>query len=71
MTHTAPLKYEPTEVFLKGIDQSEVDKSTEAWLDKIEDRLDYKKWYCGHYHTEKVIDKLEFMFYGFHEFSDF
>lgn len=70
LSHTAPLKYEPTEVFLKGIDQSEVDKSTEIWLDKIEDKLDYKKWYCGHYHTEKLIDKLEFMFYNFHEFND-
>lgn len=59
LSHTAPLKYEPTEVFLSGIDQSRVDKSTEEWLDMIENRLDYKKWYCGHYHTEK---KIEFMF---------
>ena len=70
LSHTAPLKYEPTEVFLRGIDQSKVDKSTEIWLDKIEDKLDYKKWYCGHYHTEKIIDKIEFMFDMFHEFND-
>lgn len=43
LSHTTPLKYEPVEVFLKGIDQSEVDKSTEEWLDGIEDRLDYGK----------------------------
>lgn len=29
LTHTAPLKYEPREVFLPGINQSMVDKSTE------------------------------------------
>ena len=62
LTHTCPLRYEPTEVFLSCIDQSGVDKSTEEWLDSIEDSLQYKQWYCGHYHTEKVIDKLKFMF---------
>ena len=41
LTHTAPLKYEPREVFLPGINQGMVDKSTEQWLDSIEERLDY------------------------------
>lgn len=62
LSHTTPLKYEPTEMFLFGIDQKEVDKSTEEWLDSIEDKLNYNKWYCGHYHTEKKIDKLQIMF---------
>lgn len=68
LSHTTPLKYEPVEVFLKGIDQSQVDKSTEKWLDGIEDRLEYGKWYCGHYHTEKKIDRVEIMFEGFDVF---
>lgn len=62
LTHTCPYKYEPREVFMSGIDQSKVDKSMEYFLDEIEENLDYAKWYCGHYHTEKQIDKLEFMF---------
>ena len=62
LSHTTRLKYEPIEVFLAGIDQSKVDKSTEEWLDRIEDRLKYEKWYCGHYHTEKKIDRLEILF---------
>lgn len=62
LSHTCPLKYEPTEVFMKGIDQSNVDKSMENFLDKVEESIDYDKWYCGHYHIEKQIDKLEFMF---------
>lgn len=62
LSHTCPLKYEPTEVFIKGIDQSAVDKSMEKFLDKVEESIDYDKWYCGHYHTEKQINKLEFMF---------
>ena len=62
LSHTCPLRYEPIEVFLPMIDQSTVDKSTEQWLESIEQRLTYERWYCGHYHTEKKIDKLQFMF---------
>lgn len=68
LSHTSPLKYEPVEMFISGIDQSKVDKSTEIWLDKIEDKLSYQKWYCGHYHTEKKIDNLEIMFHNYDEF---
>jgi 3-oxoacid CoA-transferase subunit A len=67
LSHTCPVKYEPTEVFLRGFDQSEVDKSTEIWLNKIEYDISHKgnydAWYCGHYHTEKDIDKMHFMFH--------
>lgn len=62
LTHTSPQKYEPVEFFLPQIDQSTVDKTTEQWLDKIENRLVYKKWYCGHYHCEKTIDNIEFLY---------
>lgn len=67
LTHTCPLSYEPVEVFLDGIDQSTVDKTTENWLDEIEDQLMYKKWYCGHFHTEKIVDNLQFMFESIEE----
>ena len=68
LTHTVPLKYEPTEVFLPMIDQSTVDKSTEQWLDSIGEQLYYDRWYCGHYHTIKKIDKIQFMHNDFDEF---
>lgn len=67
LSHTRPLKYEPIESFMSGVDQSRGDKSTEQWLDEIEDRLDYKKWYCGNYHLEKRIDKMEIMFENYDE----
>ena len=41
---------------------SKVDQSTEKFLDELEQKLNYKKWYCGHYHIEKSIDKIRFMF---------
>ena len=62
LSHTVPLKYEPTEVFLPGLDQSRVDKSTETWLDDIESQLDYRGWFAGHYHTEKTVRRLRIMF---------
>ena len=59
LTHTCPYKYEPIEVFLSGINQSKVDKSMEHFLDKIEDSIEYDKWYCGHYHIDKKIDRIK------------
>lgn len=64
-THTCPYKYEPTEFFMQGVDQSAVDKTTEHWLDKIEQKLNYKRWYCGHFHCEKHIANLQFLFLSF------
>lgn len=69
LTHTCPFKYEPTEVFLPGLNQSRIDKSMEHFLDKVEENIDYNKWYCGHFHTKKQIDKLEFMFEDIKEFN--
>ncbi len=62
LTHTCPSKYIPIEMFISGIDQSKVDNSTEEWLDTVENRCEYRAWYCGHYHTDKRVDKLRFLF---------
>lgn len=65
LSHTCPFGYEPTKAFLPGIDQSMVDTSTEIWLDRIERHLNYRKWYCGHWHIEKSIDRMRFMYNEF------
>ena len=62
LSHTCPRKYKPIEAFLPFIDQSTVDTSTEDWLDSIEEKVNYQAWYCGHWHIEKDIDKMHFMF---------
>ena len=64
LSHTCPTKYIPTETFLAYVDQSTVDRSTEDWLDRIEDRLNYGLWYCGHWHIDKTIDKLQFLYHS-------
>ena len=68
LTHTAPLKYEPTEMFLNGVNQDLVDKTTEQFLDLIEEKANYKKWYAGHYHTNKKVNNyLNFTFFSISE----
>ena len=41
----------------------------EEFLDEIEDSTDYNKWYCGHYHIDKNIDKIRFMMYDIDRFE--
>jgi len=65
LTHTCPAKYIPTEAFLPGLDQENVDRSTEDWLDRIEDLVTYKHWLCGHWHIDKKVDKLHFLMHSF------
>ena len=69
LSHTCPAHYMPAEAFLSGVDQSTVDNSTEHWLGEIEQKLDYKAWYCGHWHINKRIDRMHFLF-GDYEIMD-
>lgn len=62
LSHTCPLKYEPREAFFESVNQNEVDKSTEEWLDCLENQLTYRRWFCGHFHIDKKVDKIQFLF---------
>jgi len=64
-SHTCPDQYKPVECFLTGIDQSKVDDSTERWLGELEQSINYSAWYCGHWHINKRIDGMHFLFEGF------
>lgn len=63
LSHTCPLKFQPTHLFLSGLDQNKVDSSTEEWLGKIEKELHYDVWYFGHYHGDE-INKKAIMLYN-------
>ena len=65
ISHTCPYRYKPREAFLPMIEQSTVDDSTERWLDEIESKLNYKNWFCGHWHIDKRIDRMHFLFHSF------
>lgn len=62
LSHTCPYKYIPREMFLNNVNQSIVDNSTERYLDNIDNQVKYDKWYCGHFHTDKKVDNIVFMF---------
>lgn len=53
-THTCPLSWEPRDLFLKNIDQSQVDKSMEKWLDKVKENINWDIWLFGHYHADRL-----------------
>ena len=59
LSHTCPVIYEPTDLFLSFVDQSTVDKTTEQWLGQIEYNLNYKLWTFGHYHKLRVYPKYQ------------
>lgn len=50
LSHTCPVIYEPTDLFLSIVDQSMVEKDMERYLGQIEYQLNYKAWLWGHYH---------------------
>lgn len=65
LTHTCPLRFEPTELFIDGIDQSTVDTSTEEFFDDIYEQFpaDQKPmWYFGHFHGNKYTDDYMMLF---------
>lgn len=62
LSHTCPFHYMPTEAFLPGLNQEDIDNSTEKFLEEIEKNIEYKMWFCGHFHIDKNVDKLSFLF---------
>ena len=61
VSHTCPLAWEDevSTTFADGIDQGEVDKTMERWMDSVwdavRDRCD--GWFFGHYHADMGIEK--------------
>ena len=58
LSHTCPVCYEPTDLFLSNVDQSMVDKTMERYLGEIETKLKYKLWLWGHYHQTRVYPEF-------------
>ena len=62
LSHTCPIAWEPTDLFLNFIDQSTVDKSMENWLDEVRKNIDWHIWCFGHFHADRVES------HGVHQF---
>lgn len=54
LTHTCPLSLQPTDLFLRGLDQSTVDNTMEVWLEEIAKTSEWKIWLFGHYHADRI-----------------
>lgn len=59
LSHTSPIIYEPTDLFLSCVDQSTVDKDTERFLGAVEYAINYDLWLWGHYHATRVYPLVE------------
>ena len=57
----ADIKRKPKKAKSKKLFKPDIDRSTEEWLGTLEKKLDYEIWYCGHYHIDKQIDKVNMM----------
>ena len=62
-THTCPISWEPTDLFLSMINQHTVDKSMEEWLDEFKDEVQWNIWLFGHYHADRLERPHVEMFY--------
>lgn len=57
LSHTCPEQWQPTDLFLQGLDQSTVDKSMEEWLAEVEKVLTYQHWLFAHFHENRYINE--------------
>lgn len=53
-THTCPISWQPIDLFLSAVNQSEVDNSMELWMDELKDKITWNIWLFGHYHADRL-----------------
>ena len=75
MSHTCPERFTPVEMFLPQVDQSTVDKTMEVWLDDLLDKIQNAgspllRWFCGHWHTDKMDGLVRFVYHDIIELED-
>ena len=54
LTHAGPKT--PIENYFKCLNKNFNGSLTESYLDEIYNSVDYKHWYCGHYHENTQLD---------------
>ena len=63
LSHTCPMSWEPTDLFLSGLDQSTVDTSMEVWLEEFKDQINWGIWLFGHFHANRMVRPNVEMYY--------
>lgn len=59
----AKIKRKPRRIRPAKLFKPDIDRSTEIWLGELEKKLDYQVWFCGHYHIDKQIDKIQMLYH--------
>lgn len=59
LSHTCPILFSPSDLFLPSIDQSQVDKSMEQYLGELEYKMNYKIWLFGHFHQTRIYPTID------------
>lgn len=54
LSHTCPISWEPTDLFLRFVDQNTVDKTMENWLEDMKTAINWNVWLFGHYHADRI-----------------
>ena len=54
LSHTCPRSLQPTDLFLRGLDQSSVDSTMEDWMDRLGRMVEWKLWLFAHYHADRI-----------------
>lgn len=67
ISHTCPLNLELyiRDLFMDSVKQTDVDKTTEKWLNEFQKLLEpeIKGWIFGHYHSDRtILDKYHMVF---------
>lgn len=66
LSHTCPISWEPTDLFLSAVDQSSVDTTMEVWMeDKIKNNSEvfWRIWLFGHFHDDRLVRPHVEMFF--------
>lgn len=59
ISHTCPISFEPTDLFISNLDQNTVDKTMERFLEEVRQSASYSAWCWGHFHQYRDYGKDE------------
>ena len=62
-SHTCPLEWQPTDLFLSAINQKDVDSTMEKWMQMLKDNIFWGIWLFGHYHQDRLERPYVEMYY--------
>lgn len=69
-SHTCPISIEPTDLFLSLVNQKEVDRTMENYLEKVKNNINFKLWCFAHFHDDRLERPWAQMFYHNFELLD-